>query len=225
MKTLRTLERERLHKENDRISHILSLCNDDGLDFVTRQELNKRLKISKITIGNLPETIRIEIAKHINLLMNGINESLKFDEFRNLFENDIDAYLYRVCSLVVKENKYIAERQSGYNLDIQRAILFFDFTRDEFLHIASMSRDEAVTFINNKYGTSIPMSSELIDAKTRWQESRSHLEQIGNAKELKILGVRNGAFIQTEYPLFYEKEVSRYYDKLVVDYKKSLKRK
>lgn len=225
MKTIKTLERERLHKENERISHILSLYNDDGIDFVTRQELRKRLKISKITIGNLSETIRIEIAKHINLLMNGIIESLKFDEFRNLFKNDMDAYLYRICSLVVKDNKYIAERQSGYNLDIQRAILFFDFTREEFLNIASMSRDEAVTFINNKYGTSIPMSSELMDAKVRWQESRSELDRIENAKELKILGVRNGAFIQTEYPLFYEKEISKYYDKLVVDHKKSLKRK
>ena len=225
MKTLKMLERERLSKENDRISHILSLYNDRGIDATTRSELGKRFKFSKLIIGNLKETIRIEIAKHINLLFRGINESLIFDEFKNLFDNDIDAYLYRVASLIPDNNKYISKCKSGYNLDIQRAILFFDFTKEELADILSMSRDEAVVFINNKYGTSIPTTQELIDARIKWEESCDGEIRIKNAKELKILGVRNGAFIQTEYPLFFERDVNEYYDKLVQDYNVTLKRK
>lgn len=225
MKTFKTLTRERLHKENERISHILSLYNDSCIDCITKDELNKRYKISKLTIGNLPEAIRIVIAKHINLLIDGINESLKYDEFKKLFEKDIDSYLYRVSSLVSDGEKFIAEKNSGYNLDIQRAVLFFGFTREELLKIVSMSRDEAVSYINSVYGTCIPLSSELVEAKNKWSESRDDLERIRNARDLKILGVRNGAYIQTEYPLMYEREVNEYYDKLECDCKKTLKRK
>ena len=78
MKSIDVLRRERLRKENDRIAHLLSLYNDSGIDAVTKSELKKRLKFSKLVIGNLNETVNIVIAKHANLLINGIQDSLRY---------------------------------------------------------------------------------------------------------------------------------------------------
>ena len=171
MKTIKKLERERLHKENTRIRHLLAIYNDPSTDALTKDEIKKRIKFCKLAIGNLPETVRIEIAKHANLLMNGIQESMKYDEFRNLFNSDINQYLSRVASLKLKNNRHVKEKNSGYNLDMQRAILFFNFTEDEIKKIITMTRDEFMVFINEQYGTQIPMLEELRIAEERRQNA------------------------------------------------------
>ena len=226
MKTIKKLERERLHKENTRIRHLLAIYKDPSTDALTKDEIKKRIKFCKLAIGNLPETVKIEIAKHANLLMNGIQESMKYNEFRNLFNSDINQYLSRVASLKLKNNRYVKEKNSGYNLDMQRAILFFDFTEDEIKKIMTMTRDEFIVFINEQYGTQIPMLEELRIAEERRQNAYNDtLEQVKCAKEKVILQVRNGVYIQTEYPLYYEHQVIEYYDKLIEDAEKELKRK
>lgn len=222
MKTINMLERERLHKENERISHLLAIYNDSATDAVTKGEIEKRIKFCKRAIGNLSETVKIEIAKHANLLMNGIHESLKYFEFNDLFFSDINAYLSRVANLNCVNNLYVRNAESGYNLDIQRAILFFNFTYGEIKEIMKMTRDEFMCFINNKYGTNIPMMSELEEARLKWSESCNDLEQVKNARELKLLGLRNGAYIQTEYPLFFERDIIEQYDELEVSASKKL---
>lgn len=222
MKTINMLERERLHKENERISHLLAIYNDSATDAITKGEIEKRIKFCKRAIGNLSETVKIEIAKHANLLMNGIHESLKYFEFNDLFFSDINEYLNRVANLRCENNLYIRNAESGYNLDVQRAILFFNFTYGEIKKIMVMTRDEFMCFINEKYGTNIPMLSELEDAKLRWSESINDLEQVKNAREMKLVGLRNGAFIQTEYPLLFERDIVEQYDKLEKDASKKL---
>ena len=214
MKSIDVLRRERLRKENDRIAHLLSLYNDSGIDAVTKNELYKRIDFSKKVIGNLNETINIVIAKHANLLMNGIQESLRYYEFNDLFFSDINEYLNRVANLRCENNLYVKNADSGYNLDIQRAILFFNFTYGEIKKIMCMTRDEFMCFINEKYGTNIPMMSELEEAREKWNNSCNDLEQVKNAKNLKLLGLRNGAFIQTEYPLMFERDIIEQYDEL-----------
>ena len=223
MKSIEILRRERLHKENDRISHLLSLYNDSGIDAVTKNELHKRIDFSKKVSGNLNETINIVIAKHANLLMNGIHESLKYYEFNDLFFSDINAYLNRVANLNCVNNLYVRIAESAYNLDIQRAILFFNFTYGEIKEIMKMTRDEFMCFINNKYGTNIPMMSELEEARLKWSESCNDLEQVKNACEMKLLGLRNGAYIQTEYPLFFERDVISQYEELELSASRKLK--
>lgn len=226
MKTLKKMERERLQKENERIRHLLAIYNDPSTDALTKGEISKRIKFCKLAIGNLPETVKIEIAKHANLLMNGIQESLRFYEFNDMFFSDINEYLSRVASLKLKNNKYVKEKDSGYNLDIQRAILFFDFTYDEIKKIMAMTRDEFMVFINGQYGTQIPMLEELRSIEEKRQSAYNNtLEQVKYAKEKVILQVRNGVYIQTEYPLYYEHQVIEHYDKLIEDAEKELKRK
>lgn len=230
MKKLTTLEKERLNKENERMTHLLAIYKDPATDALTKAEISKRMKFVRRAIGNLPETVKIEIAKHANLLFNGIQESLKFDEFRNLYYSNIKSYLKRVSSLKVENGKIVAEKHSGYNLDIQRAILFFDFTLEDLKilmnkQMTEEDREEFMRFINQAYETQIPMLQELRDVETRRQQSRSTLEQVKSAKEKKILEVRNGVYIQTEYPLYYEHEIVSHYDELIEDAKLSLKRK
>ena len=222
MKNIELLRRERLRVENERISHLLALYNDSATPGSTKSELLKRIDYSKLVIGNLNETINIMIAKHANLFMNGLIESLKYFEFNDLFFTDINAYLNRVANLRCENNLYIRNAESGYNLDMQRAVLFFNFTYGEILEIRRMTRDEFMTFINNKYGTNIPMLGELEEAKLKWSESCDDLEQVKNARELKLVGLRNGAFVQTEYPLFFERDVLEQYDQLENDAEKKL---
>ena len=220
MKTLNILEKERLHKENERISHLLALYNDPATPGTTKCELLKRIDYSKLVIGNLDETINIMIANHANLFFNGITESKSFiTEFNN---TDINTYLNRVANLRCENNLYIRNAESGYNLDIQRAVLFFNFTYGEMLIISKMTRDEFMNFINFKYGTNIPMMSELEEAKLKWSNSSNDLEQVRNARELKLVGLRNGSFVQTEYPLFFERDVVEQYSQLENDAEKKL---
>ena len=226
MKTLNILEKERLHKENERIGHLLAIYNDPATPGTTKCELLKRIDYSKLVIGNLNETINIMIANHANLFFNGITESLKYSEFNDLFFSDINAYLNRVANLRCENNLYIRNAESGYNLDIQRAVLFFNFTYGEMLIISKMTRDEFMKYINSQYGTEIPMIDELKSVEERRQSCyNNNLEQVKCAKEKAILLVRNGTFIQTEYPLFYEHEVVNHYDQLISDAENSLKRK
>lgn len=217
MRCIEVLRKERLHKENDRIAHLLALYNDTKIDEATKKEILRNINFCKRVIGNLEETVNIVIAKHANLLFNGITESLKYYEFNDLFFSDINKYLNRVASLKCENNMYVSEKESGYNLDIQRAILFFNFTYDEMKMLSKMNRDEFMCFINRKYGTNIPMLSELIDAHYKWYESRDDLQQVINARKLKLLRLRNGAFIQTEYPLIYKRDIIEQYDKLEMD--------
>ena len=119
-------------------------------------------------------------------------------------------------------NLYVKTCDSGYNLDIQRAILFFNFTYDEIRKIMVMTRDEFMSFINEVYGTNIPMNSELEEVKEKWYYSRDDLEQVKNAREMKLVGLRNGAFIQTESPLLFERDIVQQYDNLEKDASKKL---
>ena len=58
------------------------------------------------------------------------------------------------------------------------------------------------------------MMSELEEVREKWSNSCNDLEQVKNAKNLKLLGLRNGAFIQTEYPLMFERDIIEQYDEL-----------
>ena len=89
-----------------------------------------------------------------------------------------------------------------------------------------MTRDEFMEFINKQYGTLIPSIEELKSIEEKRQSCYSDdLEQVKCAKEKAILQIRNGVFIQTEYPLYYEREIVSYYDKLIEDFENTLKRK
>lgn len=222
MKSINLLRKERLHCENDRIAHLLALYNDSGIDGITKSELSKRIDFSRRVIGNLNETVNIVIAKHANLLLNGMVGCLKYHEFNDLFFSDINEFLDRVASLKCVNNLYVKTCDSGYNLDIQRAILFFNFTYEEIRKIMVMTRDEFMSFINEVYGTNIPMNSELEEVKEKWYYSKDDLEQVKNAREMKLVGLRNGAFIQTEYPLFFERDIVEQYDRLEKDASKKL---
>ena len=226
MKNLNVLEKERLHKENDRIGLLLAIYNDSATDAITKDEIGKRIKFAKRAIGNLPETVRIEIAKHANLFMNGIIESLRFYEFNDLFFEDVNEYLNKVASLRCENNLYVKDRAGVYNSDIQNAILYFNFTYADIKKIMVMTRDEFMEFINKQYGTLIPSIEELKSIEEKRQSCyHDYLEQVKCAKEKAILQVRTGVFIQTQYPLYYEHEVVSYYNKLIEDCENTLKRK
>ena len=55
---------------------------------------------------------------------------------------------------ITEDNKFKANSYYGYNLDIQRAILYFDFTLDELNILIKEkfnqdTRDKMIIFINN----------------------------------------------------------------------------
>lgn len=113
MRCIEVLRKERLHKENDRIAHLLALYNATKIDEATKKEILRNINFCKRVIGNLEETVNIVIAKHANLLFNGITESLKYYEFNDLFFSDINKYLGRVARLKCENNIYVSEKESG----------------------------------------------------------------------------------------------------------------
>lgn len=230
MKTLANLINERKIKENERLLNLKKIYDDPAMDALTKNAIYKRVKFCQRVLNNLEETVKIEIAKHANLLFEGIRESLGFDEFKKLYYLDFEKYIYRMCSMKIINHKFIVDRQFGYNLDIQKAIIFFDLSIDDLKLIINQEiddnkREEFMCFINEKYETKIPTLNELRKANEYYQYShKNSLSEIECAKNRAILQVRNGVYIQTEYPLYYEDEIIDHYDKLKEDCEKKLKK-
>ena len=125
MKTLKTLERERLSLENDKIKNLLKSYNRTDISEITKKEITKRISQSKKAIGNLPDLIRQEIARNANLLFEGIRDALTQDDFRSLYFGDFEEFIEKVASLEETARGYERISNVAYNMDVQRAILYF----------------------------------------------------------------------------------------------------
>lgn len=222
MKTLKTLERERLSLENDKIKNLLKSYNRTDISETTKKEIAKRISESKKAIGNLPDLIRQEIARNANLLFEGIRDALTQDDFRSLYYGDFEEFIEKVASLEETASGYERISNVAYNMDVQKAILYFGISREELEELFKKGlcdkyRDIFMAFINKKYNTSIPMSKDLVEKTVDPDADMVTLAQ--NRYDIKKIKLHNGEYMTGEYPTYYESQVDTYFKEIIKEYK------
>lgn len=228
MKKLEELEKERLKKEKSRINDLLKSYNRTDISENTKHEIIKRLKTTKKAIKYLPDLVRQEIAMNANLLINGLQQVLTNREFRNLYYGDFEEFIETVASLEETTKGYERISNTAYNSDIQKAILYFGFTKEELeillkKDINEPSRDIFISFINKKYKTQIPTTKEL-ESKAQNDESTDIVDRTKNTYAYKKMKLHNGDYMHGEYPYYYEFELDIYYKELIKESKSIHKR-
>lgn len=228
MKKLEELEKERLKKEKSRINDLLKSYNRTDISENTKHEIIKRLKTTKKAIKYLPDLVRQEIAMNANLLINGLQQVLTNREFRNLYYGDFEEFIETVASLEETTKGYERISNTAYNSDIQKAILYFGFTKEELetllkKDINEPSRDIFISFINKKYKTQIPTTKEL-GSKQQNDESTDIVDRTKNTYAYKKMKLHNGDYMHGEYPYYYEFELDIYYKELIKESKSIHKR-
>lgn len=228
MKTLKTLEREKLSLENDKIKNLLQSYNRTDISDETKKEVVKRIAKAKKAIGNLPDLVKQEIAKNANALFEGIREALTHEDFRSLYYGDFEDFIEKVASLEETTKGYERISNTAYNMDVQRAILYFGITREELEELFKKGlcdryRDVFMQFINKRYKTSIPTSEEINEIINR-QPSSDFTTSIQNKYDMKKMRLNNGEYLVTDYPTYYEREIDTYYKELLKESKSIQKR-
>lgn len=231
MKTLRKLEREKLREENTKVNNLMKSYNRNDISDVTKEEILKRIKLTKKAIGNLPDLVRQEIARNANLLFDGFRESISDPKLRNLYFTDFEDYIEALASLeedVLGEYQRISK--DAYNIDVQKAILYFGLTRKELDKIFdkgfdNIAREIFMAFINRRYKTEIPSMEELLQAKKALDEAEDTVEKIEAKYTYSQMLLNNGAYIQSEYPIYYKKDLDTRYKELIKEAKSEIKRR
>ena len=228
MKTLEQIQSERLQKEKAKLNNLLKSYNRKDISEVTKREVVKRIKNAKKAISNLQDFVKQEIAMNANLLFQGLQSILTNIDFRIMYYENFDEFIEKVSSLEETTNSYEKISNTPYNADIQRAILYFGFTKHELETILKEgvnepSRDVFISFINKRYKTKIPTQTELEDKRTSNKNSNI-VDSTRNKYAYKKMKLRNGDYMKDEYPQYYEFELDTYYKELIKESKNILKR-
>ena len=227
MKKLKTLEKERLIKENDKIKNLLESYNRTDITEETKHQISKKIKDSKKAIGNLQDIVRQEIARNANLLFEGIRDALTQNDFRRLYYGAFEDFIEQVASLEETTSGYERISNVAYNMDIQKAILYFGLTRKELEllfknGLCDSQRDIFMKFINKRFKTKIPMTKELAEKKIDDKTDKVKLAE--NKYEHKKKKLYNGEYMKGEYPQYYEYEIDMYFKEIIKEYKSIQKR-
>lgn len=228
MKTLKELEREKLKTENAKIATLLNSYNRVDITPETKREVLKRIKQAKKAIGNLPENVKQEIARNANLLYEGIRSALTHADFRNLYYGDFEEFIEKTSSLEETVNGYDKISNVAYNTDLQKAILYFGFTREELEELfkkglCDQSRDIFIKFINKRYKTQIPTQKEF-EEKILGDEGSDIVTKTKNKYAYKKMKLHNGDYFVDGYPQYYERELDTYYKEIIKEYESIQKR-
>lgn len=227
MKTFDELKQDRIKFETEKINSETKSLEYDNPSEYKRTELKNNIKKRKRVLENIDEVVKSEIAYYINILYENLNIYQIHPNFDKLFYNDFIMFITKITNLsLTKDNKFKANSYYGYNLDVQDAILYFDFTLDELNFLVKEkfnqdTRDKFIIYINNQYGTDIPLLSKLEYAKKRLFECWFHEKlKFTKDKEHKILKAKNGEFMKKDrnrhiYPQYYQSSIIEYYDKII----------
>lgn len=209
MKTFEELKLERLAIEERKLNDSKRKRGDNN-SWNQEYTYYKQIKNSQEVIENIDEAVKMEIAANANILYN------------ELLEMSDSATPNRAAEFYLNLKKYIIDSDTKfkdgiyfdypnlsplYPYDIIRVIKYFGFTQTDLYRLISEkiqieNRDDFIQFINNFYGTNIPL-------RTEWLELR--LIPINSTKEFNhkhlLLLLRNGELMDGNYPLKYETDV------------------
>lgn len=211
MRTYEDIKKNRLLSENNRLNVARKRLNTSvGVARIIRQK--EQIDYSLSVLENIDETIKMEISYNANLLFDLISNETEYTIFIKMFYSRILEYI-----------RYIQkgeEESDKFDKKIVDLIKYFDFSKDDILKLVEFGsidslKNDFIRFINNSYGTDIPMESEwiVIDDETRDLFSE---EELANLDIYDIyLQFRNGDFMinkfNSMYPMLYTKDMIEYF--------------
>lgn len=229
MKTLKELKKERLKKERTKLIDLQKNYSRTDLGESTKHEIVKRIEKTNKAIANLSDIVRQEIARNANILIYGMLEAIQNNTyFRSLYYGDFEEFIEKVAGLEETVRGYERTSDTPYKIDIQKAILYFGFTKNELEILLKNdskenSRDIFITFINKKYKTSIPTEREIEEKMIAYDDSNI-VENLKNKYALEKIKLHNGEYMQGDYSYCYESELNAHYKKLIKESKNVPKR-
>lgn len=228
MKTLKELEKEKLSVENTKVRNLLQSYNRTDISEETKKAILKSVKDCKKAIGNLPDLVRQEIAKHANNLYEGLRDALADPKYRSLYYGDFEDFIEQTASLEETITGYARISNEAYNMDLQRAILYFGLTREELQMlfekgVCDITRDIFIKYINKRYKTKIPTLVELQEMELK-EKGYDIVERTEINYQKKKMKLHNGEYMVGEYPQYYEYELDTYYKELIKESKSIMQR-
>jgi hypothetical protein len=211
MRTYEDIKKNRLLSENNRLNVARKRLNTSvGVARIIRQK--EQIDYSLSVLENIDETIKMEISYNANLLFDLISNETEYTIFIKMFYSRILEYIRYIQKGVEESDKF--------DKKIVDLIKYFDFSKDDILKLVEFGsidslKNDFIRFINNSYGTDIPMESEwiVIDDETRDLFSE---EELANLDIYDIyLQFRNGDFMinkfNSMYPMLYTKDMIEYF--------------
>ena len=211
MRTYEDIKKNRLLSENNRLNVARKRLNTSvGVARIIRQK--EQIDYSLSVLENIDETIKMEISYNANLLFDLISNETEYTIFIKMFYSRILEYI-----------RYIQkgeEESDKFDKKIVDLIKYFDFSKEDILKLVEFGsidslKNDFIRFINNSYGTDIPMESEwiVIDDESRDLFSE---EELANLDIYDIyLQFRNGDFMinkfNSMYPMLYTKDMIEYF--------------
>ena len=214
MKTFEELKKTRLTNEKIKLVDAEKKYDDSHNNtWYQNYAYYKQMENSKKVIENIDESVKMEIALYTNILYDSLSEASNYCIFSENFNNLFQKYINDAETIFKDGNIYSfrIDLDALYPLEIIQAIVYFGFTKDDLQMLSKkqngiITKDIFIQFINDCYGTNIPLKSEWVEFFAKpMPQTIFEMKQYNCNHNLLLL--RNGKLMDGNYPLQYEDDI------------------
>lgn len=211
MKSFEDIKKNRLLSEHNRLNVAKKRLNvPGGIAKSIRQK--EQIDYSLSVLDNIDETVKMEISYNANLLFEFIYSETQYTIFTKMFYSRMLEYIRFIETGECVDNKF--------NPEVINLIKYFDFNLSDILKLVEFDSDVTLKdgfskFINDYYGTNIPLLSEwvIMDENDRLLCTEEELKNY-DISEI-CLQFKNGDFMinrfNSMYPMLYKKDMIEYF--------------
>lgn len=211
MKSFDDIKKDRILSEHNRLNVAKKRLNvPGGIAKSIRQK--EQIDYSLSVLDNIDETVRMEISYNANLLFEFIYSETQYTIFTKMFYSRMLEYI-----------RFIENGESvngNFNFEVIHLIKYFDFNISDILKLVEFDSEDTLKdgfskFINDFYGTNIPLLSEwvVMDENDRLLCTEEELKNY-DISEI-CLQFKNGDFMinrfNSMYPMLYKKDMIQYF--------------
>ena len=211
MKSFEDIKKNRLLSEHNRLNVAKKRLNVPG-SIAKSIRQKEQIDYSLSVLDNIDETVKMEISYNANLLFEFIYSETQYTIFTKMFYSRMLEYIRFIETGECVNNKF--------NPEVINLIKYFDFNLYDILKLVEFNSDVTLKdgfskFINDYYGTNIPLLSEwvIMDENDRLLCTEEELKNY-DISEI-CLQFKNGDFMinrfNSMYPMLYKKDMIEYF--------------
>ena len=211
MKSFEDIKKNRLLSEHNRLNVAKKRLNVPG-SIAKSIRQKEQIDYSLSGLDNIDETVKMEISYNANLLFEFIYSETQYTIFTKMFYSRMLEYIRFIETGECVNNKF--------NPEVINLIKYFDFNLSDILKLVEFDSDVTLKdgfskFINDYYGTNIPLLSEwvIMDENDRLLCTEEELKNY-DISEI-CLQFKNGDFMinrfNSMYPILYKKDMIEYF--------------
>ena len=211
MKSFEDIKKNRLLSEHNRLNVAKKRLNVPG-SIAKSIRQKEQIDYSLSVLDNIDETVKMEISYNANLLFEFIYSETQYTIFTKMFYSRMLEYIRFIETGECVNNKF--------NPEVINLIKYFDFNLYDILKLVEFDSDVTLKdgfskFINDYYGTNIPLLSEwvIMDENDRLLCTEEELKNY-DISEI-CLQFKNGDFMinrfNSMYPMLYKKVMIEYF--------------